>query len=49
MHGEDNLEEKTRKDAEIRINFLGLNLFNKDVIYYGDGGGHESFLCFQHD
>ena len=49
VHGEDNLEEKTRKDAEIRINFLGLNLFNKDVIYYGDGGGHESFLCFQHE
>ena len=37
VHGEDNLEEKTREDADIRMYFLGLNLFNKDVICSGDG------------
>ena len=38
VHGEDNLEEKTREDADIRMYYLGLNLFNKDVICYSDGG-----------
>ena len=33
-----NLEEKTKEDADIRMYFLGLNLFNKDVICCGDGG-----------
>ena len=30
MHGEDNLEEKTREDADNRMCYLGLNLFNND-------------------
>ena len=38
VHGEDNLEEKTREDADIRMYYLGLNLFNKGVICYSDGG-----------
>ena len=38
VHSEDNLEEKTREDADIRMYYLGLNLFNKDVICYCDGG-----------
>ena len=38
VHGEDNLEEKTREDADNRMYYLGLNLFNKDVICYYDGG-----------
>ena len=38
VHGEDNLEEKTREDADNRMYYLGLNLFNKDVICYSDGG-----------
>ena len=44
VHGEDNLEEKTREDADIRMYYLGLNLFNKDVICSGDGVWPESFL-----
>ena len=28
VHGEDNLDEKTREDADIRMYYLGLNLFN---------------------
>ena len=47
VHGEDNLEEKTRQDADNRMYYLGLNLFNKDVICYCDGGWPEIFLCFQ--
>ena len=38
VHGEDNLEERTREDADIRMYFLGLNLFKKDLICCGDGG-----------
>ena len=38
VHSEDNLEEKTREDADNRMYYLGLNLFNKDVICCGDGG-----------
>ena len=38
MGDKDNLEEKTREDADIRMYYLGLNLFNKDVICYCDGG-----------
>ena len=37
MGDKDNLEEKTREDADIRMYYLGLNLFNKDVICSGDG------------
>ena len=43
VHGEDNLEEKTRQDADNRMYYLGLNLFNKDVICYSDGGWPEIF------
>ena len=32
VHGEDNLEEKTREDADNSMYYLGLNLFDKDVI-----------------
>ena len=28
MGDKDNLEEKTREDADIKMYFLGLNLFN---------------------
>ena len=38
MGDKDNLEEKTREDADNRMYYLGLNLFNKDVICYDDGG-----------
>ena len=38
VDSKDNLEEKTREDADIRMYYLGLNLFNKDVICYSDGG-----------
>ena len=38
VDNKDNLEEKTREDADIRMYYLGLNLFNKDVICYSDGG-----------
>ena len=48
MDDKDNLEEKTREDADIRMYYLGLNLFNKDVICSGDGVWRESFLCFKH-
>ena len=37
-HGEDNIEEKTREDADIGMYYLGVNLFNKDVICCCDGG-----------
>ena len=38
VNGEDNVEEKTTEDADNRMYYLGLNLFNKDVICYCDGG-----------
>ena len=38
LDNKDNLEEKTREDADIRMYFLGLNLFKKDLICCGDGG-----------
>ena len=38
VHGKDNLEEKTREDADNRMYYLSLNMFNKDVICCGDGG-----------
>ena len=39
VHGKDNLEEKTREDADNRMYYLRLNMFNKDVICCCDGGG----------
>ena len=38
MRGKDNLEEKTREDADNRMYYLRLNMFNKDVICCCDGG-----------
>ena len=51
VDNKDNLEQKTREDADIRMYYLGLNLFNKDVICYCDGGWPEIFFLFstQHD
>ena len=51
VHGKDNLEEKTREDADNRMYYLRLNMFNKDVICCCDGGWHESFSMFstQHE
>ena len=46
VHGEDNFEEKTREDADNRMYYLGLNLFNKDVICYCDGGWSEIFYAY---
>ena len=38
VDNKDNLEQKAREDAYIRMYYLGLNLFNKDMICYSDGG-----------
>ena len=45
-HGEDNIEEKTREDADIGMYYLGVNLFNKDVICCCDGGWYESVFMY---
>ena len=40
VDNKDNLEEKTREDADIRMYYICLN-----VICCGNGGWHECFLC----
>ena len=45
VHGKDNLEEKTREDADNRMYYLRLNMFNKDAVVME--GDMRVFLYFQ--